>query len=93
MYAATPQRSRVSSSRKATIQHSFTHVEIFTKQQPLPTTIRSVQPKGFIACQSRVSDSFKSYIHCEKRNGQLWYEMSRMIGVVVILQSHELAAC
>ena len=59
MYAATPQRSRVSSSlRKATIQHRFTHVEIFTKERPLPTNVRNVQPKGFIACQSRVSDPF-----------------------------------
>ena len=55
MYAATPQRSRVSSSRRPSIQHRFTHVEIFTKEHPLPKAVRYVQPKGFVACQSKVT--------------------------------------
>ena len=63
MYAATPQRSRisstssrVSSSRRPSIQQiRFTHVEIFTKERPLPKAVKHVQPKGFIACQSKVN--------------------------------------
>ena len=59
---ASPQRSRAStaSSTKASeTRKKFAHhqVEIFTKEKPLPFNVRNVQPKGFVACQSKVNES------------------------------------
>ena len=54
---SSPQRSRISSYRNTKAEYRCAHIEIFTKERPLPNNVRNVQPKGFIAYQSKVKVS------------------------------------